>query len=73
MGRHRKKSADAVTESFEELLQQVTTAFGSRYDDREPADEDHTSLREVADQCNITMLKARKILITADIYHRYRI
>ncbi len=68
MGRHRKKSAGAVTKSFEELLEQVASAFGSRYDDREPVDEERSSLRGVADYCDITMLKARKILITADMY-----
>ena len=68
MGRHKKKSEDAVKRSFEELLEQVTTVFGSRYDDSESVDEDHTSLRDVADHCDITMLKARKILITADMY-----
>ena len=68
MGRHRKKSEDTVAKSFEELLGQVVSTFGTRYDDREPVDENRTSLREVADHCDITMLKARKILITADMY-----
>ena len=68
MGRHKKKSADAVTKSFEELTDQIIKLFGSRYDDRNLEEPDHASLREVSDVCGITMLKARKILITADMY-----
>ena len=68
MGRHKKKSADTVAKSFEELVDQVTMAFGSRYDDRELEMTNHASLRDVAEEFGITMLKARKILITADMY-----
>lgn len=68
MGRHKKKSADAVDRSFEELLELVTISFGSNYDDRVDDISDHPSLREVAETCEITTLKARKILITAGIY-----
>lgn len=53
--------------TMQELMAAVCDFFGSVVDDREPV-EDHVSLRDVANKFNITVMKARKILITAGLY-----
>lgn len=68
MGRRKKKSEDATQLSMQELVGKVVELYGSKYDDREPVEEKHASLRNVAAECKITMLKVRKILITAEMY-----
>lgn len=53
--------------TMQELMTAVCDFFGPAVDGREPL-EDHVSLRDVANQFNITVMKARKILITAGLY-----
>lgn len=68
MGRKKKKPDYIISKNIEEQINAVTFFYGSAYDDRLPEDDDHISLREVADQFGITILKVRKILITAGMY-----
>ena len=68
MGRLKKKPADTTLLSSRELMDKVVELFGSKYDDRDSDFFEHASLRDVAADCKITMLKVRKILITADMY-----
>jgi len=68
MGRPKKKPEFNSNSKIEEQIKEVVNYFGAVYDDRFPEDEDHVSLRDVADYFNITILKARKILITAGVY-----
>ena len=68
MGRRKKKSTDVTQLSAQELMKKVVESFGTKYDDRDIVILGHASLRDVASDCKITMLKARKILITADMY-----
>lgn len=67
MGKEKRIGSDAKL-STQELLARVIAVYGSRYDDREPIIKDHASLRDVARECDITLLKVRKLLITADMY-----
>lgn len=71
MGRLRKKPEYNTSKKLEEQVGEVAFFYGSAYDDRLPDDENHISLREVADQFEITILKVRKILITAGMYSTY--
>ncbi len=48
--------------TIQELLTAVCDLYGERVDDREPA-KGHVSLHDVADRFNITVMKARKLLI----------
>ena len=49
---------------MKELLQEVTDCYISCADRK-----DNTSLRQIADEFDFTHLKARKLLITAGVYH----
>ena len=71
MGRQKKKPKYIISKKLEEQVGEVAFFYGSAYDDRLPDDENHISLREVADQFEITILKVRKILITAGMYSTY--
>lgn len=71
MGRRKKKPADATQLSTQDLMDKVVKAFGSEYDDRNSSIFEHASLRDVSAECKITMLKARKILITARMYSTF--
>lgn len=42
--------------------------YGDPVDDRKAEDPDHVSLHDVTNQFNITVMKARKLLITGGIY-----
>lgn len=55
---------------MKEIAQKVVLSFSTRYDDRNERmpDNESVSLRKVAENCGITMLKARKILITEGMY-----
>lgn len=68
MSRPRKKPYYDAKLSMRELIDQVVDSYGEAYDDRHMADKDHVSLRDVATEYNITILKARKILITAGMF-----
>ena len=50
------------------LLNEVCEYFGEPVDDREREDVDHVKLRGVADHFGITLIKARKLLITGGKY-----
>jgi hypothetical protein len=54
---------------FEEYILCVADCFGAPYDDREEAVEQrNNSLRSVCEEFNISIPKARKLLITAGVY-----
>lgn len=63
----KKPDYDAERET-KELIEAISEYFGAPFDDREIADNDHVSLRSTAEHFNITIMKARKLLITADLY-----
>ena len=67
MGRKRKKNGDS-RELMEQLAAQAVELFEEPYDDREGRDEDLPSVRFVAEKMNTTVLRARKLLITAGCY-----
>jgi len=64
-----KKQMEAV---FQEYLSCVADSFGEPYDDRNydetAGKRDAPSLRSVCDEFNISIPKARKLLITAGVY-----
>jgi len=68
MGRHRKKPNFDSSTALQEQIAAVAAYFGEPYDDRLPVDKDHVTLRDVAETFEITILKARKMLITAGVY-----
>jgi hypothetical protein len=53
---------------MQELISAVCEYYGSPVDDRINEDPDHVSLHDVAEKFGITVMKARKILITANLY-----
>ena len=65
-----KKKTDNPELSMEQLLSRAVTLFQEPYDDREGRDTAVSlpSLRSVADELGTTLLRARKLLITADYY-----
>ena len=56
------------TFTMQELLTAVCEFYGDPVDDRYSEDPDHVSLHDVADRFNITVMKARKLLITGGLY-----
>ena len=54
--------------TMEELLAAVCAYYGDPVDDRKEEDRDHVSLHEVAAAFDITVMKARKLLITGGFY-----
>ena len=68
MGRERKKPTYNKTKSINEQIEGVVLYYGTAYDDRLPTDKAHVSIRDVADHFDITILKARKMLISAGMY-----
>jgi len=67
MARPKKKITDPAS-SMEALLARAVEAYVEPYDDRDERDADLPSLRSVADQLNTTILRTRKLLITAEYY-----
>ena len=63
----RKPNYNGAT-TMQELLNSVCDFYGAPVDDREPEDPDHLSLHDVAAEFNITVMKARKLLITGGLY-----
>ena len=63
----RKPNYNAVT-TMQELLTAVCDYYGDPVDDRQSEDPDHISLHDVADEFDITVMKARKLLITGGLY-----
>ena len=56
------------TSTMQELLTAVCEFYGDPVDDRKDEDPDHVSLHGVADEFDITVMKARKLLITGGLY-----
>ena len=63
----RKPNYNGST-TMQELLTAVCDYYGDPVDDRQSEDPDHVSLHDVAAEFNITVMKARKLLITAGLY-----
>lgn len=64
----KRKPNYSSTTTMQELLDAVCAFYGDPVDDRKEEDLDHVSLHDVADQFNITVMKARKLLITGRLY-----
>ena len=67
MARPKKKNSDPKM-SMEQLLNRAVTLFQEPYDDRDERESSLPSLRTVADQLNTTILRTRKLLITAEYF-----
>jgi hypothetical protein len=68
MPAHKRKPNYNGATTMQELLTAVCEFFGEPVDDRESEDPDHISLHDVADEFDITVMKARKLLITGGLY-----
>lgn len=68
VGRPRLKPDYDRTSEIEELIFTAVSFFNLPYDDRQPRDEDAPSLNEVAEEMEITSVKARKLLISGGMY-----
>ncbi len=64
----KRKSNYNGSITMQELLTAVCDFYGEPVDDRELEDPDHISLHDVADRFGITVMKARKLLITGGLY-----
>lgn len=67
MARPKKKNSNPGV-SMEQLLKRATELFVEPYDDRDGRDEDLPSLRSVAYELGTTLLRTRKLLITAECF-----
>ena len=54
--------------TMQKLLKEVCDFYGDPVDDREKEAVHHVSLHEVAEHFDITVMKARKLLITGGMY-----
>lgn len=68
MGRPRKKPEYNRDASMRELMDEVIDYYGENYDDRAPMETDHVSIRDVSKEFDMSILKVRRILITANMY-----
>ena len=68
MPRPLKKPEYNKQKITQELLNQIADAFGEPYDDRNCMAEHKPSLREIAEQFDISPIRMRKLLITAGVY-----
>ena len=68
MSRARKKPNYDKDFVFQQLMLDIVNCYGDAYDDRDPDDGEHISIREVSEKYKISLLKTRKILITAGVY-----
>ena len=68
MPAHKRKPNYNAATTMQELLDVVCDYYGDPVDDRKEEDPDHVSLHDVADRFNITVMKARKLLITGGLY-----
>lgn len=64
----KRKPNYSSTATMQELMTAVCDFYGDPVDDRKEEDLDHVSLHDVAEQFNITVMKARKLLITGGLY-----
>ena len=67
MGRRKTKTGNPL-ESMDQLISRAVGLFEEPYDDRDGRDEDLPSVRFVAEEMNTTILRVRKLLITAKYY-----
>ena len=63
MPAHKRKPNYNGATTMQELLDVVCDYYGDPVDDRKEEDPDHVSLHDVADRFNITVMKARKLLM----------
>lgn len=63
-----KKKNDNPTLSMKQLVNKAVDLFKEPYDDRNERESSLPSLRSVADELGTTILRARKLLITAEYY-----
>ena len=68
MPAHKRKPNYNGATTMQELLTAVCDYYGDPVDDRKEEDPDHVSLHDVADRFSITVMKARKLLITGGLY-----
>ena len=68
MPAHKRKPYYNGSITMQELLTAVCEFYGDPVDDRKQEDPDHISLHDVADEFDITVMKARKLLITGGLY-----
>lgn len=68
MPAHKRKPNYNGATTMQELLTAVCDFYGEPVDDRQSEDPDHISLHDVADEFDITVMKARKLLITGGLY-----
>ena len=68
MPAHKRKPNYNGATTMQELLTAVCEFFGEPVDVRESEDPDHISLHYVAHRFDITVMKARKLLITGGLY-----
>lgn len=67
MARPKKKISNPAL-SMEQLLVKAVELFEEPYDDRDKRDNRLPSIRSVADELKTTILRVRKLLITAEYY-----
>ena len=67
-GRPKKKPDYDREKEIEALQQKVIDLFGEPYDDRIERSEDAPSIRDVARAMDTTLLRVRKMLVTAGVY-----
>lgn len=67
MGRNKKKITNP-DESMHQLMERAVSLFEEPYDDRDGREDDLPSVRSVAEEMDTTILRVRKLLITADFY-----
>ena len=68
MPAHKRKPNYNGATTMQELLDAVCDYYGDPVDDRKEEDAEHVSLHDVADEFDITVMKARKLLITGGLY-----
>lgn len=64
----KKKPEYNASANVEEMIQAISEYYGEPYDDRDENISEHISLRQTAEHFGITVMKARKLLITAGRY-----
>jgi hypothetical protein len=68
MPAHKRKPNYNGAITMQERLAAVCDYYGDPVDDRNSEDPDHVSLHDAADRFNITVMKARQLLITGGRY-----
>ena len=68
MPAHKRKPNNNAATTMQKLMTAVCDYYGDPVDDRKEEDADHVSLHDVADEFDITVMKARKLQITGGLY-----